>query len=315
MSNYKHTIMPGAKKDTSDRELIITRLLNAPVSLVWEVWTNPEHIKNWWGPTGFTNTISLMDVKPGGEWDLVMHGPDGTDYKNKSVFKEIVKPERIVYDHVSAPKFTATITFEEQQGKTLLTWHMLFETKEQFEQVVKTFKADEGLKQNIVKLEAYLKAQFSLRNELKTNTIARVTTYLNFPGNTEKAFNFYKKVFGTEFSGKGIQRFGDIPAEAGHPPVPDNIKKMVLHVELPILGGHVLMATDAPKEMGFELIQGNNMHICLEPETREETKRLFDSLSEGGNITMPLEDMFFGAYFGECTDKFGINWMFNHINK
>ncbi len=182
---------------------------------------------------------------------------------------------------------------------------MLFETKEQFEQVVKTFKADEGLKQNIVKLEAYLKAQFSLRNELKTNTIARVTTYLNFPGNTEKAFNFYKKVFGTEFSGKGIQRFGDIPAEAGHPPVPDNIKKMVLHVELPILGGHVLMATDAPKEMGFELIQGNNMHICLEPETREETKRLFDSLSEGGNITMPLEDMFFGAYFGECTDKFG----------
>jgi uncharacterized glyoxalase superfamily protein PhnB/uncharacterized protein YndB with AHSA1/START domain len=315
MSNYKHTIMSGAKKNTSDRELIITRLLNAPVSLVWEVWTNPEHIKNWWGPTGFTNTISLMEVKPGGEWDLVMHGPDGTDYKNKSIFKEIVKPERIVYDHVSAPKFTATITFEEQQGKTLLTWHMLFETKEQFEQVVKTFKADEGLKQNIVKLEAYLKAQFSLRNELKTNTMARVTTYLNFPGNTEKAFNFYKKVFGTEFSGKGIQRFGDIPAEAGHPPVPDNIKKMVLHVELPILGGHVLMATDAPKEMGFELIQGNNMHICLEPKTREETKRLFDSLSKGGNITMPLEDMFFGAYFGECTDKFGINWMFNHIKK
>jgi uncharacterized glyoxalase superfamily protein PhnB/uncharacterized protein YndB with AHSA1/START domain len=307
--------MSVTKKDTSDRELIITRLLNAPVSLVWEVWTNPEHIKNWWGPTGFTNTISLMEVKPGGEWDLVMHGPDGTDYKNKSVFKEIVKPERIVYDHVSTPKFTATITFEEQQGKTLLTWHMLFETKEQFEQVVKTFKADEGLKQNIVKLEAYLKAQFSLRNELKTNTIARVTTYLNFPGNTEEVFNFYKKIFGTEFSGKGIQRFGDIPAEAGHPPVPDNIKKMVLHVELPILGGHVLMATDAPKEMGFELIPGNNMHICLEPKTREETKRLFDSLSKGGNITMPLEDMFFGAYFGECTDKFGINWMFNHIKK
>lgn len=308
--------MPQKKEsNTADRELRLSRVLNAPRALVWEVWTNPEHIKNWWGPTGFTNTIFKMDVQPGGEWDLVMHGPDGTDYKNKSVFKEIVKPERIVYDHVSTPKFTATITFEEQKDKTLLTWHMLFESKEQFEQVVRTFKADEGLKQNIVKLETYLQAQFSIRKQLKTNTMARVTTYLNFPGNTETAFNFYKKVFGTEFSGKGIQRFGDIPAESGHPTVPDSIKKMVLHVELPILGGHVLMATDAPKEMGFTLAPGNNMHICLEPETREETKRLFDALSEEGNITMPLKDMFFGAYFGECTDQYGINWMFNHITK
>ncbi|MES2847471.1 MAG: SRPBCC domain-containing protein [Bacteroidota bacterium] len=300
---------------TADRELTISRLLNAPRELVWEVFTNAEHIKNWWGPTGFTNTIFKMDVKPGGEWNLTMHGPDGTDYKNKSIYKEIVKPKRIVFDHISSPKFTTTITFEEQNGKTLLNWHMLFESKEQFEQVVKTFKADKGLKQNIVKLEAYLKAKFSLRKKLKTTTVARVTTYLNFPGNTEVAFKFYKKVFGTEFSGKGLQRFGDIPAEAGHPPVPDNIKKMVLHVELPILGGHVLMATDAPKEMGFTLTSGNNMHICVEPETRKETKRLFDALSKDGNITMPLEDMFFGAYFGECTDKFGINWMFNHINR
>lgn len=300
---------------TEDREIVISRLLNAPVELVWKVWTQPEHIKNWWGPDGFSNTISKMDIKPGGEWDLVMHGPDGTDYKNKSVFKEIIKHKKIVYEHVSGPKFLATIEFEKQEDKTFLKWHLLFESKEEFIRTVKTFRADEGLKQNVVKLEAYLKAQFSLRNELKTTTMARVTTYLNFPGNTEEAFNFYKKVFGTEFSGKGIQRFGDIPAEAGHPPVPDNIKKMVLHVELPILGSHVLMATDAPKEMGFELIQGNNMHICLEPETREETKRLFASLSKGGNITMPLEDMFFGAYFGECTDKFGINWMVNCLAK
>jgi PhnB protein len=214
-----------------------------------------------------------------------------------------------------SPKFTATITFEEKNGKTLLTWNMLFETKEQFEKVVKTFKADEGLKQNVVKLEDYLQAQFSIRNQLKTNMNARVTTYLNFPGKTEKAFNFYKKIFKTEFSGKGIQRFGDIPAEAGHPPVSDNIKNMILHVELPIVGGHVLMATDAPSEMGFTLTHGNNMHICVEPETRKETKRLFDALSEGGVITMPLEDMFFGAYFGECTDKYGINWMFNFIQK
>jgi uncharacterized glyoxalase superfamily protein PhnB/uncharacterized protein YndB with AHSA1/START domain len=302
------------ESNTAERELTISRLLNAPRELVWEVWTKPEHIKNWWGPTGFTNTIFSMEVKPGGVWDFIMHGPDGTDYKNKSIYKEIIKPERIVFEHVS-PKFIATITFEEKNGKTLLTWNMLFETKEQFEKVVKTFKADEGLKQNIVKLEDYLQAQFSIRNQLKTTANARVTTYLNFPGKTEEAFNFYKKIFKTEFSGKGIQRFGDIPPGAGHPPVSDNIKKMILHVELPITGGHVLMATDAPVEMGFTLTHGNNMHICVEPETRKETKRLFDALSEGGTITMPLEDMFFGAYFGECTDKYGINWMFNFIQK
>ena len=87
-------------KLTADRELTITRLLNAPIKLVWKVWTEPEHIAKWWGPTGFTNTISKMDVKPGGEWDLIMHGPDGTDFKNKSIFREVVKNERIVFEHV-----------------------------------------------------------------------------------------------------------------------------------------------------------------------------------------------------------------------
>ncbi|MFT3681551.1 MAG: SRPBCC domain-containing protein [Ferruginibacter sp.] len=297
---------------TADRELLISRVLNAPRELVWEVFTDPEHIKNWWGPDGFTNTIFKMEVQAGGEWDFVMHGPDGTDYKNKSIYKEVIKPERLVFEHVSGPKFTATITFEEQGNKTFISWHMLFESKEQFEQVVRTFKADEGLKQNITRLDEYLKAKFKLRNELKTNPGARVTTYLNFPGNTEEAFNFYKKIFGTAFSGKGVQRFGDIPPASGHPPVPDEIKKMILHIELPILNGHVLMGTDAPKEMGFELKQGNNMHICLEPETREETKRIFDALSSGGTVTMPLQDMFFGSYFGSCMDQFGINWMLNH---
>jgi len=148
--------MLSEKNNTADRELIITRELNAPIELVWEVWTDPEHLAQWWGPEGFTNTISKMDMKPGGEWDLVMHGPDGTDYKNKSVFREIVKYRKIVYDHVSGPRFIATISFEERGNKTFLHWHMLFETKEQFIQTVKTFKADIGLKQNVQKLELYL---------------------------------------------------------------------------------------------------------------------------------------------------------------
>ncbi|HEY0272466.1 MAG TPA: SRPBCC family protein [Chitinophaga sp.] len=148
--------MEDQKSNTQDRELLISRMLDAPVELVWEAWTHPAHIAQWWGPNGFTNTITTMDLRPGGEWELVMHGPDGTDYPNKSVFREIVPLQKIVYEHVSSPKFTATITFEAQGAKTLLQWHMLFETAEQFLQVVKTFKADEGLRQNIERLSAYL---------------------------------------------------------------------------------------------------------------------------------------------------------------
>ena len=148
--------MENKEPDTTDRELIITRKLDAPVELVWEVWTDPNHIINWWGPDGFTNTIHTMDLRPGGEWNLVMHGPDGTDYKNKSIFKEVILYKKIIYEHVSAPKFVATIEFEKQGEQTLLKWHMLFETAEQFIQVVKTFKADEGLRQNIEKLNVYL---------------------------------------------------------------------------------------------------------------------------------------------------------------
>ena len=144
-----------SNSSTKDREIIISRTLNAPVELVWEAWTNPEHIANWWGPNGFTNTITKMDLTPGGEWLLVMHGPDGTDYKNKSIFKEIVPHKKIVFEHI-APNFIAIIDFEEQGEKTHLNWHMLFETAEEFIRVVKTFKADEGLKQNIEKLSDYL---------------------------------------------------------------------------------------------------------------------------------------------------------------
>jgi uncharacterized protein YndB with AHSA1/START domain len=151
--------MQSEKNNTADRELLLTRVLDAPVELVWEVWTNAEHLANWWGPDGFSNTISKMDLKPGGEWDLVMHGPDGTDYKNKSIFKEVVRHKKIVYEHISGPKFLATIRFEKQGNKTLLTWHMLFESREEFLHTVKTFRADEGLKQNIEKLNAYLGMQ------------------------------------------------------------------------------------------------------------------------------------------------------------
>lgn len=148
--------MENKTSNTKDRELRLSRVLDAPVDIVWEAWSKPEHIANWWGPNGFTNTIQTMELKPGGEWNLVMHGPDGTDYRNESIFTEVVPFKKIVYEHVTAPKFVATVNFDEQGEQTLLTWHMLFESAEQFIQVVKTFKADEGLKQNVEKLIVYL---------------------------------------------------------------------------------------------------------------------------------------------------------------
>ncbi len=139
--------------------------------------------------------------------------------------------------------------------------------------------------------------------------MARVSTYLNFPRSTEEAFNFYKSVFGGEFTG-GVNRFSSVPLQEGQP-MKEEDKDLVMHVELPILGGHVLMGTDAPESMGFTVNYGNNIYINLEPDTRAETEKLFNALSDGGKIEMPLTDMFWGAYFGSCKDKYGVNWMFN----
>jgi PhnB protein len=140
--------------------------------------------------------------------------------------------------------------------------------------------------------------------------MARVSTYLNFPGTTEQAFGFYRSVFGGEFNGP-VHRFADIPPSPGQPPLPEADRQLVMHVELPILAGHVLMGTDAPESMGFKVTPGNQVHINLEPDTRAEADRLFAGLSAGGQVEMPMQDMFWGAYFGSFTDRYGIRWMVN----
>ena len=137
--------------------LHINRTLNAPVELVWEAWSNPAHICNWWGPDGFTCTISKMDFRQGGEWLLVLHGPDGTDFDNVSVFGEIIPFKKIIYEHASYPQFLTTVTFEARGDKTYLHWHMVFDNVEDFITVVKTYGADKGQRENVEKLDAYLK--------------------------------------------------------------------------------------------------------------------------------------------------------------
>jgi PhnB protein len=144
--------------------------------------------------------------------------------------------------------------------------------------------------------------------------VARTSTYLNFSRTTEDAFNFYKSVFGTEFV-DGISRMGDAPVEAGQPELSDADKQLVLNVQLPILGGHLLMGTDAPESMGFTLNRGNNIYICLDPDTRAEADSLFAALSGGGEVQMALTEMFWGDYFGSLVDKYGVQWMINCTSK
>jgi PhnB protein len=141
--------------------------------------------------------------------------------------------------------------------------------------------------------------------------MARTSIYLNFMGKTEEAFNFYKSVFGTEFEG-GIMYMRDVPADPSQPPLSEHEQNAVMHVELPILGGGVIMGTDLLESHGHQLTIGNGVTINLEPDTREEGDRLFAALSEGGQVTMPLTDMFWGDRFGTIIDRYGIPWMFNY---
>lgn len=140
--------------------------------------------------------------------------------------------------------------------------------------------------------------------------MAAVSTYLNFRGQAEKAFLFYRKVFGTEFNGE-VSRFSSMPDDGSGPSIPEKDKNLIMHIELPLVGGFLLMGSDVPDFMDFDIRQGNKMHINLHLDSPEETRHLFGAISEGGTITQNLQPMFWGALYGSCTDRFGIQWMFN----
>jgi uncharacterized protein YndB with AHSA1/START domain len=152
--------------ETAPREIVISRVFQAPRELVWEAMSTPEHVVKWWGPRGFTTTIEKMDFRVGGEWKHVMQGPDGAKYPNKSIFKDIVKPERIVYshgggrEHGPGASFEGTWTFEAlAPGRTRLTLRLLFPSAEARDFVVKEFGAIEGGKQTLTRLSEYLGAR------------------------------------------------------------------------------------------------------------------------------------------------------------
>ena len=146
---------------TADREIVLSRLLDAPRELVFAAWTDPKQVVQWWGPRGFTTTSHEMSVTPGGVWRFVMHGPDGRDYKNKIIFTEVVKPERLVYHHAGEDehedvRFHVTVTFQAQGRKTLLTMRSLFATAQERDEVITKYGATEGGKQTLERLAAHV---------------------------------------------------------------------------------------------------------------------------------------------------------------
>jgi PhnB protein len=138
--------------------------------------------------------------------------------------------------------------------------------------------------------------------------MTKFNPYLNFAGNTEDAFNFYKSVFGGEFV--SLVRFKDMPIEGVN--LPREAEDKIMHIALPIGNGHMLMGTDTLESMGHRLVSGNNLHISIHPDTKEEADRLFNSLSKGGKVHMPIADQPWGDYYGDFQDKFGMHWMINY---
>lgn len=153
-----------AMQEPTLNEIVISRVYDAPRELVWNAWTDPKQVVQWWGPRGFTTTIEEMDVRPGGVWQHTMHGPDGTNYPNKSVFTEVVKHERIVFSHTGGKEggpganFRSTWTFEDEDGKTRLTIRMFFGSAQERDQIVKEYGAIEGGKQTLERLAEHLRA-------------------------------------------------------------------------------------------------------------------------------------------------------------
>jgi uncharacterized protein YndB with AHSA1/START domain len=149
-----------ADKSTRDREIVITRVFHAPRESVWNAWTDSQNISRWWGPNGFTTTTHVMDVRPGGMWRYIMHGPDGVDWKNRIDYVEVVKPERLVYvhgddDEGAQPPFHVTISFAEQAGGTKVTMQSVFASAAECKRV-KGFGAVAGGNQTLARLDEYL---------------------------------------------------------------------------------------------------------------------------------------------------------------
>ena len=318
------TILFDFRVDKENNKINVERSFDAPLELVWAAWTEAENLDQWWAPKPYRAETKTLKFNEGGYWLYAMIGPGNDVQWCRADYERIIPKTTLSWrdafcdEHGNIrrdfPRSHWVNEFKEDSDSTVINITISYDALSDLEKIIDLgFK--EGFTAGLDNLDQYLSTQFRLRKEYKTNRKERVTTYLNFPGKTEEAFNFYKKVFNGKFPEGGLRRFGDVAMPDGAPPMSDADKKLIIHAELTIMGGHVLMATDAPESMGFKMEHGNNMHINIEPSTRKETERLYKELSSGGEISMPLQEMFWGAYFASFKDKYGINWMINYQNE
>ncbi|MES2847473.1 MAG: SRPBCC family protein [Bacteroidota bacterium] len=199
---------------TEGKTLTVKRTLNAPRELVWEVWTKPEHIVQWWGPVGFTTTSQQMDMQAGGNWRFIMHGPDGMDYPNKIIFIEVIKPGKLVYRHsgdddTEPVNFHVTVTFEADGNRTQLTMQSIFSSAEELERVNKVYGAIQGGIDTVNRLDEYL---VNIKTGYQTGFTVHTTAESIFLSLTTKINEWWtNEMEGTAFNSNDIftVRFGN----------------------------------------------------------------------------------------------------------
>lgn len=278
-------------------QIINTRLLDASREEVFNAWINPVLLAQWWGPKGFTNTFEIFEPRPGGQWKFVMHGPNGANHPNESEFVEMNKPERIVINHISAPLFKLTATFEEVSNKTKLTWCMDFPSNEEYERVRPY--APKANEQNLDRLEAVIQKQ----KQAKPINMTQLSPYVNFNGTCREAMTFYKDTLGGELSLMAVK---ETPMASQCPAA---MQDQIMHASL--MGeGFSILASDMLSGETYQ--PGNNFSLTLNCSSEEQIRSLFNKLEEGGKVYEPLQEQFWGAIFGMVVDKFGTRWILNY---
>ena len=310
--------LKGELSDTTDREMVITRILDAPRELVWEAMTNPKHVVHWWGPNGFTDTLEKMDFRVGGDWKHIMHGPDGTDYPNKSTFTSIVKPEHVEYSNGggrkgdAASQFDASWTFEALGNQTRLTMRAVFPTADARDTTVKTYNAIEGGKQTLARLAEYL-PEMGKRIEKPRGSpqpaapgkalVTQLNPYLYFEGRCDEAIEFYRTALGAEVT--MLMRYKESPEPQPPGMLPPGSEDKVMHSSLRI-GDCIVFASDGMCS-GKPDFRGTSLSLTVANDA--EAERLFAALADGGQVQMPMATTFFSSRFGMVADRFGVSWM------
>lgn len=282
----------------SDREIVLTRVFNAPRHLVFDAWTKPEHMQHWYGCNFATLRLCEIDLRPGGAYRFVMHA-NGADHTMKGVYREIVRPDRLIYtegyvtEGFASHEALVTVAFVERDGKTTLTSTILHGSREDRDAHLKS-GMERGAAETLNRLEEHLQ---TMESTMQSNP------YLMFNGQCEAAFKFYEKVLGGKIEAmiphEGSPAANSVPADWG---------KKIMHARLSIGGKVFLMASDAPPQYS-EPMKGFQVNISVDDPA--EADRVFNALAEGGTVRMPIQKTFWAIRFGMLTDRFGTPWMIN----